>query len=98
MKTIRITTTTRKVLEVFLKNPGEEIFGNAIGEETGLKPGTVYPILRRLNEAGWLDFRWEERDDRSSPQGRPARRYLWLTELGRSEATRRIAKKKKRAK
>ena len=27
---------------------------------TGLASGTVYPALRRLEAAGWLDSRWEE--------------------------------------
>jgi DNA-binding PadR family transcriptional regulator len=27
---------------------------------TGLASGTVYPALRRLEEAGWLESRWEE--------------------------------------
>lgn len=38
--------------------------------------GTLYPILTRLKNAGYLTYRWEE-----SPQG-PPRKYYMLTERG----------------
>jgi len=38
--------------------------------------GTLYPILTRLKNAGYLTYRWEE-----SPQG-PPRKYYMLTESG----------------
>lgn len=40
--------------------------------------GTLYPILTRMKNAGYLTYRWEE-----SPQG-PPRKYYTLTEEGRS--------------
>ncbi|MGN0091505.1 MAG: PadR family transcriptional regulator [Alistipes sp.] len=39
--------------------------------------GTLYPILSRQKNAGYLTYRWEE-----SPQG-PPRKYYTLTEEGR---------------
>lgn len=39
--------------------------------------GTLYPILTRQKNAGYLTYRWEE-----SPQG-PPRKYYSLTEAGR---------------
>ena len=39
--------------------------------------GTLYPILTRMKNAGYLTYRWEE-----SPQG-PPRKYYTLTEDGR---------------
>ena len=39
--------------------------------------GTLYPILTRMKNAGYLTYRWEE-----SPQG-PPRKYYTLTEKGR---------------
>lgn len=39
--------------------------------------GTLYPLLTRLKNAGYLTYRWEE-----SPQG-PPRKYYTLTEVGR---------------
>ena len=40
--------------------------------------GTLYPILTRMKNAGYLTYRWEE-----SPQG-PPRKYYTLTEQGRA--------------
>ncbi len=39
--------------------------------------GTLYPILTRQKNAGYLTYRWEE-----SPQG-PPRKYYSLTDEGR---------------
>ncbi|MBQ2992744.1 MAG: PadR family transcriptional regulator [Alistipes sp.] len=39
--------------------------------------GTLYPILTRMKNAGYLTYRWEE-----SPQG-PPRKYYTLTDAGR---------------
>ncbi len=39
--------------------------------------GTLYPILTRMKNAGYLTYRWEE-----SPQG-PPRKYYTLTDEGR---------------
>jgi PadR family transcriptional regulator PadR len=38
--------------------------------------GTLYPLLTRMKNAGWLDYRWEE-----SKSG-PPRKYYQLTESG----------------
>jgi PadR family transcriptional regulator PadR len=39
--------------------------------------GTLYPLLSRQKNAGWLSYRWEE-----STQG-PPRKYYALTDKGR---------------
>jgi PadR family transcriptional regulator, regulatory protein PadR len=39
--------------------------------------GTVYPLLNRLRDAGWVTSRWRHEDDQ-----RP-RRYYSITDLGR---------------
>lgn len=57
-------------------------FGYEIMEETGLTSGSVYPILHRLEEAGWLSSGAEP----SPIQGKPPRRCYRFTELGRAEA------------
>lgn len=56
--------------------------GMAIMQRTGLKSGTVYPILRRLEAAGWLVSRREVND---SELWRPARRTYQLTDRGLAE-------------
>ena len=55
--------------------------GFDIMDASGLPSGTVYPILRRLEDAGMLRSKWEAattaRDD-----GRPPRRYYQITGAG----------------
>jgi DNA-binding PadR family transcriptional regulator len=48
---------------------------------TGLASGTVYPALRRLEEAGWLDSRWEEHRV-AQRELRPPRKYYEITKSG----------------
>jgi DNA-binding PadR family transcriptional regulator len=56
-------------------------YGFDIIDITGLPGGTVYPALRRLEEAGYLSSRWEKTSiSRAEP--RPARKYYELTRTG----------------
>lgn len=41
--------------------------------------GTLYPLLIRLKNMGFLNYRWEE-----SPQG-PPRKYYMITDKGREQ-------------
>lgn len=43
--------------------------------QTGLKSGSLYPILIRLTERGWLEAGWEP----DPPPGRPPRHLYRLT-------------------
>jgi PadR family transcriptional regulator, regulatory protein PadR len=56
--------------------------GYDLSRETGLKSGTLYPILMRLERQGWLEARWE---DEPAP-GKPRRHLYRLTALGSEEA------------
>lgn len=79
----RLTYNTALVL---LALDGGHRYGFEIMELTGLPSGTVYPILRRLEAAGWLASDWEE-DDEARAQGRPRRRYYVLAAPGREALT-----------
>ncbi|HEX8630094.1 MAG TPA: helix-turn-helix transcriptional regulator [Catenuloplanes sp.] len=68
-----MTLQTRMVLAVLLADPTGEVYGLEIVEATGLPPGTIYPILARLEETGWIESRWEEIDQHAA--ARPRRRY-----------------------
>lgn len=46
--------------------------------------GTVYPILDRFEDRGWVTSRWEKIDP--SKEGRPARRIYKLTAKGKTQA------------
>lgn len=51
-------------------------YGLEIMRLTGLRSGTVYPILARLEREGVVESWWE---DDASAQGRPRRRYYRAT-------------------
>src|SRR5262245_7949528 len=55
--------------------------GFDIMEGTDLPSGTVYPILRRIEEEGLVRARWE-RDGKARREQRPPRRYYELTAAG----------------
>lgn len=55
--------------------------GFDIIDASGLKSGTVYPILRRLEDAGMVRARWEPVTN-ARDAGRPPRRYYQLTGAG----------------
>ncbi len=50
-------------------------------EKLNIASGTLYPLLRRLERGGWTET--EDEDVDPSKAGRPARRYVRLTEEGR---------------
>ena len=56
-------------------------FGLAVVRATGLPSGTVYPVLARAEDSGYVRGGWEEGDD-SKGVGRPRRRYYELTPAG----------------
>jgi PadR family transcriptional regulator PadR len=76
----RMTLPTQLVLRTLLAQPGEEMYGLQICSEAGLPSGTIHPILARLERLGWLESSWE--DVSPQEQGRPRRRYYWLTRDG----------------
>lgn len=87
---MRLSHQTKQVLTVLLDAPTAEVFGYQLTEAAGLPSGTVYPILKRLEQEGWLEGRWEEQEERNSAQRR-RRRYYTLTALGARAARAAIA-------
>jgi PadR family transcriptional regulator, regulatory protein PadR len=75
-----MTTQTLAVLSVMLSDPDAECYGLQLSERSGLKPGTIYPILDQLLTAGWLERRWEGIDP--AMEGRPRRRLYRLSAVG----------------
>ncbi|MFF9309958.1 helix-turn-helix transcriptional regulator [Streptomyces sp. NPDC014748] len=75
-----MTAPTRLVLAV-LRDADQPVWGFDICRTTGLKSGTIYPILHRLAGHGWVEG-WAE--DSPHP-GRPPRRYYQLTNRGRDQ-------------
>jgi PadR family transcriptional regulator, regulatory protein PadR len=77
---IRLTTPTRLVLDVLMSAGDDPPWGYRICELAGLGSGTVYPILERLEDAGWIEGTWEA----DEPGGRPRRRFYAVTGTGRA--------------
>lgn len=53
-------------------------YGYDLCQETGLKAGTMYPILMRLADQGLLETKWEQ----THVPGRPPRHLYRLTASG----------------
>jgi PadR family transcriptional regulator, regulatory protein PadR len=81
---VKVTMTVAKVLRVFLEDPSTPCYGLELMKETGLPSGSLYPVLARLERAGWVTSERERIDP--AVEGRPPRRYYRLTPEGRSQA------------
>ena len=74
---------TLAVLAALCAQPSEWRHGYALARQTGLKSGTLYPILIRLADRGLVEARWQD-----EPQpGRPRRHLYRLTADGLATAT-----------
>jgi DNA-binding PadR family transcriptional regulator len=62
---------------MFLDAPKSWQYGYDISRATGLKSGTLYPILMRLADRKLLETRWEDAET-----GRPPRHMYRLTAEG----------------
>jgi PadR family transcriptional regulator, regulatory protein PadR len=76
----RLSLATLRVLRLFVERPASPLAGSEITKQTAMLSGTIYPILMRLEKAGWLSSQWETLDP--SVAGRPRRRLYRITGLG----------------
>jgi PadR family transcriptional regulator, regulatory protein PadR len=74
---LRRTPQTACVFRELLEAPREWRHGYDISRRSGLKSGTLYPILIRLTDNGLLETRWE-----ASETSRPPRHMYRLTQTG----------------
>ena len=77
----RITPATIDVLCV-LDESAQPSWGLAIIKASGRPAGSVYPILERLEQAGWVTSAWEDDPSRVGPR----RRFYELTSDGATAA------------
>jgi PadR family transcriptional regulator PadR len=73
---------TLSVLAALCAEPQAWRHGYGIAKGTGLKSGSLYPILIRLADRGLVEARWEE----EQPAGRPPRHLYRLTAGGLAAA------------
>jgi DNA-binding MarR family transcriptional regulator len=76
----RVTVPTRSVVGAMLEAPTADWYGLELAARAGIRSGTIYPILARLERLGWLESWWESVDPRD--EGRPRRRLYRLTPEG----------------
>lgn len=74
----RSSPQTLTLLEALLAQPRAWRHGYDLSLETELKSGTLYPVLMRLSDRGFLDSKWVE----SEIAGRPPRRMYKLNANG----------------
>jgi len=81
------------VLAALCDRPSQWQHGYALARQTGLKSGTLYPILIRLADRGLVEACWQD-----EPQPGRSRRHLYrLTAAGLASATAALASPAARA-
>jgi PadR family transcriptional regulator, regulatory protein PadR len=78
-----ISAQTRLLLAALLLRPQAWRYGYELSKETGLKSGTLYPLLIRLSDQGFLESEWLP----PLQAGRPPRNAYRLTAKGVAFAT-----------
>jgi PadR family transcriptional regulator, regulatory protein PadR len=74
----RCSRQTLALLVALMERPRTWQHGYDLSKETGLKSGTLYPILIRLSDQGLLNSRWKD----AARPGRPPRHVYRLTAAG----------------
>ena len=86
-RSANISPQTRTVLAALAVQPQAWRYGYDLSKETGLKSGTLYPLLMRLHDQGLLEAEWRQ----PLQAGRPARHAYRLTAAGQALAGERAA-------
>ena len=86
-RTANISPQTRAVLAALASQPQAWRYGYDLARETGLKSGTLYPLLIRLADQGFLEAEWRQ----PLQFGRPPRHAYRLTQAGLALSTERAA-------
>jgi DNA-binding PadR family transcriptional regulator len=81
-----MSAQTLEVLNTFLQMPQEWRYGYDLSRHTGLRSGTLYPILMRLAGHRLLETRWE-----TPEPGKPPRHMYKLTASGLRFARRQVS-------
>jgi PadR family transcriptional regulator PadR len=74
---VRMTITVAAILRIFLDDITQPRYGYELMRATGYPSGKLYPVLARLERAGWLIKEFEDIDP--TAEGRPARRLYRLS-------------------
>jgi PadR family transcriptional regulator, regulatory protein PadR len=78
----RFSAQTLALLGALEQDPTSWQHGYELAKDTGLKSGTLYPVLIRLADRGLVEACWEE----EQPAGRPRRHLYRMTPDGLATA------------
>jgi len=78
---VRVTKPTLAILGAIAESE-QPIWGLALSKQVGLATGTVYPILDRLTELGWVIAAWDSDDTTKGPR----RKFYSMTSEAREAA------------
>jgi DNA-binding PadR family transcriptional regulator len=78
-----VSRQTQVLLAALAAQPQAWRYGYDLSKETGLKSGTLYPLLMRLSDQGLLESEWRP----PVQTGRPARHAYRLTTAGAALAS-----------
>jgi PadR family transcriptional regulator, regulatory protein PadR len=76
----KLSPQTLLILEAFLDHPADWKYGYDLSRSTGLKSGTLYPILMRLADRKLLQTEWEANEP--DKLGKPPRHMYRFTPEG----------------
>jgi len=92
MNTPRLSPETLLVLEKFAERPTDWLYGYELSRVTGLKSGTLYPILMRLEKYALLEACWV-----TTEEGVPPRHTYRLTAGGLEVARTKLSEARPRS-
>lgn len=73
-----LSSQAKDLLAILASSPTEWCYGYELMKATGIKSGTLYPVLMRLDERGLLESKWTPPD----VEGKPPRHAYRLTDAG----------------
>lgn len=76
-----LSPNAAQIIATFLASPAGRFYGYELLQETGMKSGSLYPVLGRFEDLGWIHGEMQE-----SPGGRPPRRVYRLDPNGAAAA------------
>ena len=76
----KLSEPARRVLAAMLDAGSGWSYGYELCQKTGVKSGTLYPLLVRLRDYGFLEAQWQE----ATQHGRPPRHAYRLTKSGKA--------------
>lgn len=77
-RTRALSLQTKKLLSALLDRRDRGAHGYDLMQRIDIKSGTLYPILMRLTDQGFMETEWQE----PSAPGRPPRQIYRLTASG----------------